>query len=97
MAALTMRAVPSLEMGLIDKSFVDEVRSLISSIGLPTTIPALPPAITTQELIGRMQSDKKARGGTIIVILPTDASAIISEVEIDVLERAWCYVGGHMP
>jgi len=86
----------SFEMGLIDKCLVDEVRSLIASIGLPTVVPELPGSVTTQELIARMQSDKKAMGGTIIVILPTDASAIISEVEIEVLERAWCSVGAQI-
>lgn len=56
-------------LGIAPSSLADVVRGLLDRVGLPTSCSGLP---GNEEVIARMQDDKKTAGGELRMILPTD-------------------------
>jgi len=91
---LCAAAALSEAMGLIDAGQVDSVRELVSSYGLPTSLP-IPQSVV--DLNKRMQSDKKHLGGlTRLIVMDESGGAIAEDVEEQMVTLAWASVGGHL-
>jgi len=71
-------------LGVCESSISDELESILSRLGLPTRVAGLP---ATAEIIKRMMRDKKAAGGALRVILPTQRGIceIVRGVDPEVL------------
>lgn len=61
-------AICAERLGRCTPEITEELVTLLDTIGLPTTIRDLP---DTGEILARMNSDKKAGGGTLRLVLPT--------------------------
>ena len=85
-------------MGLIDAAKVDSVRDLVSSYGLPISLPVPQSATMLNE---RMQADKKREGSTTrFVVLSqsenSEGAAIAEDVDEQLVALAWASVGGQL-
>jgi 3-dehydroquinate synthase len=65
---LIAAAACSEALGLAPAGLASDVKSMVAEAGLPTAVQGLP---TNDALLGRMSHDKKARGGSPRLVLPT--------------------------
>jgi 3-dehydroquinate synthase len=81
-----MEARLSHQLGLIDKRAVARIKALIDSFGLPTEMPG---DIGVQDLIGKMQLDKKTVAGRMHFVLPERVGQvrIYSEVSVEDIKK----------
>ncbi len=68
-----MEAMLSHHLGLIEKKAVGRIKALIDSYGLPTEMPA---EIQINDLMEKMQIDKKTVGGKMHFVLPEKVGAV---------------------
>lgn len=81
-------------MGLIDATKVDSIRGLVSSYGLPTSLPLQQ---SVEVLNERMQSDKKHEGSTTrFIVTEESGGAIVEDVDEQLVALAWASVGGQL-
>ena len=81
-------------MGRIDAAKVDCVRELVSSYGLPTSLP-IPQSVDM--LNERMRSDKKHEGSTTrFIVLGESGGEIAEDVDEQLVALAWASVGGQL-
>lgn len=87
--ALGLMAAASLgeRVGLVDGEYSDRVRALLTGIGLPTSVGAMPPP---RDVLAAMRHDKKVSGGRLRLIVPRSGGGaeIVSEVEEDAVLSA---------
>ena len=77
--------------GMIDADRVDQIRDLLSALGLPTRLP-LP--VQVEELISYMRTDKKTVNASIRLVLPTATGAsIVDGIDDGAISLAWASVG----
>ncbi|MFT5422694.1 MAG: 3-dehydroquinate synthetase [Phycisphaerales bacterium] len=62
------------ELGLAEASLRERVEALVSRAGLPTCVAGLP---DNEDLLMAMSHDKKARGGSLRLVLPTSAGTAV--------------------
>lgn len=76
---------------LIDSDRVDELRTLLTSLGLPTRLP-MPVAL--DRVLSVMRVDKKAIDANIRLVLPTnDGAKVVDSVDDSAIALAWTSVG----
>lgn len=85
---LIAAAATAHHLGLIDLGYQQQITNLVASTGLPTGVIGLPDA---QTLIGRMAMDKKVRGGTLRMILPTGLgrAQVMADVPREAIAAGW--------
>ena len=74
--------------GRVPSGCTDRVRGVVAGLGLETRLAGLP---GDGELLGRMGSDKKTRGGRIRLVLPVDGRGV-ELVDVDdtsVITAGW--------
>jgi 3-dehydroquinate synthase len=78
-------------LGMIDADFVDQIRALLVSIGLPTRLPM---PIQLEDAMGLMQKDKKVIDSCNRLVLPSkDGAMIVDDVDKNAILLAWASVG----
>ena len=78
-------------LGLIDAEYSDNIRSLLTGIGLPTRLPM---PIQLEDAMALMAKDKKAVRSQIRLVLPTqDGAAVIDDIDDGAIALAWASVG----
>ncbi len=77
--------------GLIDGDRADQLRKLLTSLGLPIRLP-MPVAI--ERVLNLMRVDKKAIDANIRLVLPTnDGAEVVDNVDDSAIALAWTSVG----
>ncbi len=88
---LVAAASCALELGMIEASKVDRMRSIIELVGLPTRLSS---PIPVDQLVHAMRFDKKAQDGRLRLVLPrSEGGTIHDDLPIDAVQRAWRVVG----
>ena len=78
-------------MGLVDAERVDQIRQVLTMVGLPVSLP-LP--VSIDSVLQIMRVDKKNRDSAIRLVLPTNSGAeIVTEIDDTALALAWTSVG----
>lgn len=74
------------ELGLADAALRERVEALVHRSGLPTSVAGLP---SNEELLTAMSHDKKARGGSMRLVLPTTAGTaiVVEDPDLEAVAR----------
>jgi 3-dehydroquinate synthase len=80
--------------GRIDGTRADQLRSLLTELGLPIRLPM---PVDISRLLGLMRVDKKSLDAKIRLVLPTNEGAeIVEDIDDSVIALAWTSVGASL-
>jgi 3-dehydroquinate synthase len=79
-------------IGMVDADYVDEIRGLLTKLGLPTRLPM---PIQIDDAMHLMQKDKKTIDAQLRLVLPSnDGASVVEGVDNGAITLAWTSIGG---
>jgi 3-dehydroquinate synthase len=79
-------------IGMVESDYVDEVRELLTTLGLPTRLPM---PIRIDDGMHLMQKDKKTLDAQLRLVLPSkDGASVVDGVDKGAIVLAWTSIGG---